>query len=124
LGVDKETEKEAIAARFDSKATDEIYQKQSKIYESIEYKLHEVLAQLFTYHSLKISKEKASKKESILIIDKMTGLFLELCKRQPREYSVDRYMNVPLTRLSESIHLIRKGWLKGIFDAWNSIITW
>jgi hypothetical protein len=124
VGVDQGTESEVIATKFDPEVTSEIYRKQGEIYESIEYKVHEVLAQLLTYHSLQMSKEKATKRESKMVLDKMIELFLELSKHQPREYRVDRYLDVPLERLSESIHLIRKGWLKGIFDAWNTVIAW
>jgi len=127
LGVDQETADKVYATKYDpnnSTANKIIYRKQGKVYKSIENALHESLAQLLTYHSLKTAKENASKMEAKIVIDKMLELFVKLCKCQPPEYRVEKYLDVPLTRLSESIRLIRKNWLKGVFDAWISVITW
>lgn len=125
LAVDEEMSKKVSDSNYDPKVIDNILQNQSKIYESIERELHEALAQLLTYHSLRKSEEKATKKESKLVINKMIEIFSELSKRQPNEYKVDvEYFNVPLDRVSRSIHLIKKGLLKGIFNAWGVVVTW
>lgn len=96
----------------------------TKIYKSIEAKLHEHLAQLLTYLSLKLLYDKAKYDESKTVINHRIEVFRELNKRQPREYMVDDYLEVPHNRILESVSLLKKGWLKGVFEAWATVMKW
>jgi|GEM_PF-3457289 len=103
---------------------DEQFSRTTQIYISIEDRLHEHLAQLLTHHSLILIREDARYDEAKEALNRMIETFFELNKHQPPEYRVDNYLEVPKHRIIESISLLKKGWLKGVFDAWSTIIKW
>lgn len=96
----------------------------TKIYNSIENKLHENIAQLLTYHSLLLIRENAQHDEAREIVNKIITIFLELTRRQPVEYVVNEYLEVPTSRIIQSVKLIKKELLRGTFDVWSTIIKW
>jgi hypothetical protein len=94
------------------------------IFNSIETKLHELLAQLFTYYSLNVLYEDAKHRESKETINRRIETFKKFNKFQPFEYRIDNYFELPQERVIESLKLIKEGWLRGKFEAWDAIVKW
>jgi len=113
-----------LAILKDNNLWDKELAEATKIYTSIEDRLHEHIAQLLTYHSLILIRQDAKYEESREILNNMIKNFLELNKRQPPHYRVDEYLDVPRSRIIQSISLLKKGWLKGVFNAWKTVIKW
>ena len=118
------TEEEEMLILNNEEVWPEELSKNTMIFTSIDKKLHEHLAQLLTYHSLVMMYDNAHYEESKKIINKMLQIFWELNKRQPHEYIIDDYLNIPHRRIIESIDLLKKGWLKGAFEVWDIVIKW
>ena len=101
----------------------DIFLKQATVrYISIEPRLHEVLAQLLTYHSLKLMRQNAKHEEAVKAINRTMDTFRKLNRWQPAQYKIDEYRGVRRDRIITSLDLIKKGWLSGVFEAWNSVI--
>jgi hypothetical protein len=96
----------------------------TQVYESIETKLHEHIAQLLAYYSLNLLHDDAKHDEAKEVISRIIETFRELNKHQPREYVVDDYLEMPQGRVIESVSLLKKEWLKGVFDAWSTVMKW
>jgi hypothetical protein len=92
------------------------------IFCSIDYRLHEHLAQLLTYQSLNTLIKEARRDESREVLNKRLGVFKELSRRQPPEYRVDDYFGANQGQLMTSMALLRNQWLKGVFEAWDMIM--
>lgn len=119
------TEKERTLILNKEELWDKKFSEKTAIFTSIDKKLHEQLAQLLTYYSLVMLRDNTKYEESKKIINKMLQIFFELNKRQPKEYVInDEYLNIPQKRVIESIYLLKKGWLKGVYEAWNTAIRW
>jgi len=117
-------ENDRLKALDEDSYWEECLKQSNQIYVSIEAKLHEHLAQLLTYHSLNLLREDAKHKEAKEVINRIIETFLELNTRQPSEYVVDDYLGVPQDRVIQSVGMLKKVWLKGVFDAWNIIMKW
>jgi len=117
-------ESKRLAVLKDENLWDKELAEATKIYTSIEDKLHEHIAQLLTYHSLTLISQDAEHEESRKILNNIIKIFLELNKRQPPYYRIDEYLDVPRNRIIQSITLLKKGWLKGVFDGWKTVIKW
>ena len=55
---------------------------------------------------------------------RMLNIFNNLMRRQPREYRVEPYLEVPLERLRGTIQLIKKEELAGKVEPWREIMSW
>lgn len=112
---------------FELSENDKLWNKKvteaTKIYTSIEDKLHERIAQLLTYHSILLIMKNVKYEKSKKILKKILNVFLELNKRQPPEYRINNYLSIPKKRIIQSIYLLKKGWLK-VFNAWDIAIKW
>lgn len=102
----------------------ECLKRATQIYLAFEDRLHEHLAQLLVYHSLNLLWKDAQHQESKEVIKRIIDTFQVLNKHQPPEYVVDDYLQVPCERVVESLKLLKIGWLKGIFEAWDTVIRW
>jgi len=107
---------------IDKSNWEKLLENATQIYASIDDELHEHLAQLLTYHALNKLLRDAEHDKSKEAIEHIIEVFQELNRRQPPQYMVDDYLNVPKTRIIKSIILLKKGWLKGKFEAWDTVI--
>lgn len=121
IGLEKE---EASRAFLEEKFWGENFEEWTVRYDSIERTLHERIAQLLTFHSLKMLAETARYDESRAVFNRMMDCFWVLNARQSRDYRIDDYKEIPKGRTIESLRLLKRGWLKGIFEAWDIIIRW
>lgn len=112
----------ASKARTDNDYMQDCIKQADRIYDSIEKRLHEQLAQLLTYHSLKMLSKNAKGDRGKEINSERIRVFKELNKRQPMEYIVDKYLDMSHERFIESIRFIKKDWLKGTFEPWDRIM--
>jgi hypothetical protein len=94
----------------------------TEIFRSIDYRLHEHLAQLLTYQSLNTLIKEARSDESREVINKILNAFKDLSRRQPPEYQVGDYLGATQSQLITSMTLLRNQWLKGVFEAWDMIM--
>lgn len=101
---------------------EECLEQSNQIYGSMETKLHEHLAQLLTYHSLNLICDKSEHPEAKEFVGHVIKTFQELNKRQPSEYKINDHFKIPRDRIIRSIDLLKKGWLKGVFDAWRTVV--
>jgi len=69
---------------------------------------------------LKSVKHDEAKK----VINRIIETFRDLNRHQPPEYLVDDYLDVSHNRIIKSVDLLKKGWLKGVFLAWSTVIKW
>ncbi len=124
IGFEETQSVDVVRMLSDEKYWKEWLRNSTQIYLSIDKRLHEHLAQLLTYYSLNTILKNARCAEAKRIINCIINTFLELNKRQPPEYKVDNYFNVPQSRVIKSISLLKKGWIKGVFEAWSTVIKW
>jgi len=96
----------------------------TEAFSSIETRLHEHLAQLLTYNSLRMLRTEARHKESRAALSRIIRVFGELNKHQPPDYVIDDYLELSTNWLIESIQLLKKEWLKGSFEAWKTVVKW
>ncbi|MFW6196773.1 MAG: hypothetical protein ACOC5D_05495 [Thermoplasmatota archaeon] len=99
----------------------------TSVYKSFGTKLDEHLAQLLTHYSLQQLENDSTSKDGRKMIGAYKETFKKLNKHQPSKYRIGDFLEaegVTQDRVIESIRLLRKGWLKGIFDAWSIVIKW
>jgi hypothetical protein len=120
LGIAKD---EVTASRLPG-SLKEYLSRATRIYMLIDKKLHEHLAQLLAYHGLGFLADQANDKEARDAIDRLIATFHKLSARQPAEYRVDGRIGVPRGRVLESLRILKKGWLKGSFEAWSTVVCW
>lgn len=100
------------------------FQSLTKVFVGIEAFLQEQLAQLVTYHVLRMLCDTSQEEAVCEAAHRMLDVFSSLMRRQPSAYRVEPHLEVSLERLRGSIHLIRKGHLVGKLDPWSEIMSW
>lgn len=94
-------------------------------YKSIESRVHEQLAQLLTYHSLKILRDGAKHKRAKAAIDQRIEVFERLNQYQPAEYRLrGEDLQVSRDRIVTVLDLLKGRHLSCDFNAWNTILHW
>jgi hypothetical protein len=94
------------------------------LFQSIENGLHENLAQLLTLHTLQKSAGDATIPEAKDTLAKMLDIFHALARRQPNEYRIDEYLDVPLSRIQKGFDLLKRQLLIGKIEPWKTVLTW
>jgi hypothetical protein len=92
-------------------------------FNALDTNLHESLAQLLTQQGLCWLKDKATIPDAQAAIDRIAGVFKQLMRRAPSAYQIDKYGNIPKSRIIGSICLLKSGGLVGP-DAWETVVRW
>jgi len=94
------------------------------LFQNIDNVLHENLAQLLTLHALQKSANDATIPQAQKTLAKIIDTFHALAQRQPNEYRIDDYLDVPLSRIEKGFGLIKRQWLIGNIEAWKTVLKW
>lgn len=92
-------------------------------FNSLDKDIHEKLAQLFTYYSLKEMEVKCEQEQAQAIFRRREQVFQKLTKSAPSEYQIENLVGVPKARILESILLLRSYKLQDL-GTWEKVVTW
>jgi len=121
IGLTKEQRKQLSK---DENLWTHILSDSTDLFNNIEFGLHELLAQLLTYHSLQDTYGKARSEHSKNTIGKIIEAFDQLSLHQPSEYRIGDLRNAPKDRVIKSIDLIKRRWLVGKIEPWRIVVEW
>jgi hypothetical protein len=94
------------------------------VFRSIDDGVHDILAQLLTFRALRRAFKEATIEQARSAVQSTLGTFGILAKRQPVEYDIEPYMEVPEERVRKAFALLKKGSLPGRSDLWSTVLTW
>jgi hypothetical protein len=121
LGV---TEKDRLKILKDDSYWSAVLNTSTQLFKEIENSLHELLAQILTFHCIQDLKQNAKTAQGKQTLEKVEETFHRLSSHQPPEYRIDDLLDVPRDRILKSIGLLKNRSLAGKAETWKTVVTW